>query len=487
MYKKYCLITSILLIIPFVTTTMEVEPEEQQQWIHIKTSEGVISVFSQNSSLFKEIDLSAFRGKGTEEDPIFLPTIDSNQLILIHKFILKKTDPEKLKQFLQALDIDDLNNLIETCKLLGAKKLIEFMKLVYIKTSDFDTINAMFTVPKSSLLFTQSEFLKVAAKGKFKEQGTADNPIILPRIDSKELKLIHTFIVRQKDPEKLKQFLKALGINDLSQLIAAANFLLIQIPFESVVPYLVKHLQDHEKLDTWIKDWWSKTFYEYEELSDHIKKHITRRIKLTLRYLHQKPISFDVLGTHNAWVWSVAFSPDGTILASGSDQLWLTSGIPCTVPKNKTIKLWNLKTGKVRIFGYTGNFRTVAFSPNGRIFASGSSKGAIIFWDVKTGTEIRTLIGHIGGVFSIIFSPDGTKLISGSHDKTIKLWDVERGTAIDTIIRSDSWITSVAINPDFTTIAFGSTYGEIKLYDVITGEIHTLKGRTLKEYENVKN
>jgi WD40 repeat protein len=67
---------------------------------------------------------------------------------------------------------------------------------------------------------------------------------------------------------------------------------------------------------------------------------------------------------------------------------------------------------------------SVAFSPDGTILASGSGDHKIKLWDVATGKEQATLKGHTGGVYSVAFSPDGTILASGSLDGTIKLWGV---------------------------------------------------------------
>jgi WD40 repeat protein len=76
----------------------------------------------------------------------------------------------------------------------------------------------------------------------------------------------------------------------------------------------------------------------------------------------------------------------------------------------------------------TDKVYSVAFSPDGRTLASGSSgDGWPKLWDVKTGKELATLIGHGSIVFSVAYSRDGKTLASGSYDKTIKLWDVAMG------------------------------------------------------------
>ncbi|CAK8712923.1 MAG: WD domain-containing protein, G-beta repeat-containing protein [Candidatus Electronema aureum] len=69
----------------------------------------------------------------------------------------------------------------------------------------------------------------------------------------------------------------------------------------------------------------------------------------------------------------------------------------------------------------------VAFPPDGRIVASGSSDKTIGIWEVRTGKRLQTLEGHTDGVNSVAFSPDGRLLASGSNDKTICIWDVSAG------------------------------------------------------------
>ena len=76
--------------------------------------------------------------------------------------------------------------------------------------------------------------------------------------------------------------------------------------------------------------------------------------------------------------------------------------------------------------GHSEVVRSVAYSPDGRYLASGSQDKTIKIWEVATGNELRTLTGHSETVFSVAYSPDGRYLASGSADKTIKIWRVRQ-------------------------------------------------------------
>jgi WD40 repeat protein len=156
-------------------------------------------------------------------------------------------------------------------------------------------------------------------------------------------------------------------------------------------------------------------------------------------------------------VLSVSFSPKNRILASGS--------------YDQTVKLWDIETGQClrTIQGLNGGGWSVAFSPDGQYLATGSDR-TIRLWDVDTGQCLKTWTGHSDIVFSVAFSPDGSMLASGSEDTTVRLWHVATGECLMVLQGHISWIQSVAWSPDGKILASGCSDETIKIWDVQTGE-----------------
>ncbi|WPJ67032.1 hypothetical protein SMAC4_14111 [Sordaria macrospora] len=170
---------------------------------------------------------------------------------------------------------------------------------------------------------------------------------------------------------------------------------------------------------------------------------------------------------HSQYVDSVAFSPDGQRLASGSGD--------------DTIKIWDTASGSClqTLEGHSKTVRSVAFSPDGQRLASGSEDNTIKIWDPASRSCLQTLEGHSWYVVSIAFSPDGQRLASGSWDKTIKIWDPALGSCLQTLEGHIDSISSVAFSSDGQRLASGSWDKTIKIWDPASGGcLQTLEGHS---------
>jgi WD40 repeat protein len=105
---------------------------------------------------------------------------------------------------------------------------------------------------------------------------------------------------------------------------------------------------------------------------------------------------------------------------------------------------------------HNGPIFSLAISPDGNTFVSGSEDRTIKRWNLKTGKLLHTFFGHLGSVVSVAISSTGNTLVSGSHDKTVRVWDVETGTLISTLTGGEKWVKAVAISPNSHTIASGN-------------------------------
>lgn len=168
-------------------------------------------------------------------------------------------------------------------------------------------------------------------------------------------------------------------------------------------------------------------------------------------------------GEHNGEVNALCFSPDATMLASGSGSDYRTG-----YPELNSIKIWNVISKKAiqTLNGHMGPVTSIAFSPNGMRLAAGSSDGTIKLWSMTTFQEIRTIRGHSGRVNSICFSSDQNMLASGSDDTKAKIFDAHTGAEIASLSGHTGGVTCVRISGDNQTLATGSKDKTTKLWDI---------------------
>jgi WD40 repeat protein len=165
-----------------------------------------------------------------------------------------------------------------------------------------------------------------------------------------------------------------------------------------------------------------------------------------------------ILAGHTSAIFAVAFSPDGTTIATGSSD--------------NSIRLWDSNTGEhiKTLEGHTDALHSVAFSPDGKTLISGDQARSLLVWDLDSGKVLKTL-KHSWVVKTVDFSPDGKTFASGGW-LDLKLWNADRNKLAREL--RASWVDDITFSSDGKYLASGGSDGNVRVWDPDTGELlHT--------------
>ena len=175
------------------------------------------------------------------------------------------------------------------------------------------------------------------------------------------------------------------------------------------------------------------------------------------------------------WIWSLAFSPDGQQLASsGAEQLVrLWNVAPLRAEPSDT---FHTLTAQTMLRGHTDTVFTVAFSPDGQQLASGSADQSICLWQVATGTLVNTFCDHVGPIFTLAFDPTGTLLASAGRDRVVRIWDLAARTLCHHCIGHTEEVIDLRFHyvtaTGITWLITGSRDQSVRLWASDSGQLH---------------
>jgi WD40 repeat protein len=227
------------------------------------------------------------------------------------------------------------------------------------------------------------------------------------------------------------------------------------------------------------------------------------------RTLRESPALLRILVGHRGPVRSVAVSPDGRLVVTGSHDgtalVWdLATGqrlrlldqhggtvysvavgpagrLAVTGSHDGTASVWDLATGqRLRLLDqHTHPVISVAVSSDGQLAVTVSFNNTVAIWDLATGRRLRELVGHRGTVIAVAVSPDGRFVVTGSVDQNenVAVWDLRSGERLRKLDGHGAAVTSVAFNPDGRFVVTGSDDRTASVWDLRTGErFRTLAG-----------
>ncbi|KAN0085996.1 Quinonprotein alcohol dehydrogenase-like superfamily [Tylopilus felleus] len=211
---------------------------------------------------------------------------------------------------------------------------------------------------------------------------------------------------------------------------------------------------------------------------EHLQKHVS----FTSGHPATWPVEVHTLYGHTDSVLSVAYSPDGSHIVSGSRdktiRVWNASIDGSHIvsgSEDNTIRVWNASTGQCvagPFQGHTDSVLSVAYSPDGSYIVSSSWDNTIMVWNASTGQCVAgPFQGHTDSVSSIAYSPDGSHIVSGSSDNTIMVWNASTGQCVAGPFQGHTYsVLSVAYSPDGSYIVSGSSDKTIRVWNARTGQ-----------------
>jgi len=168
-------------------------------------------------------------------------------------------------------------------------------------------------------------------------------------------------------------------------------------------------------------------------------------------------------------VLSVAFSPDGRLVITGSLDF---TGTP-----DGTAKIWDADSGKELLALQGHHIISVAFSPDSQLVCTGDWDGTVKVWEAIRGKELLSLKGHSGQIFALAFSPDGQRIVTGGADQTAKVWETASGKELLTLKGHNRMVRSVAFSPDGRRIVTAGDDATAKVWEAASSkELITLQG-----------
>jgi WD40 repeat protein len=174
------------------------------------------------------------------------------------------------------------------------------------------------------------------------------------------------------------------------------------------------------------------------------------------------------LSEHANSVQAVAVSPDGSLVASGSwdrtVRLWYASD-----PSPDAAGSGQGGKELSAIVGHKGPVASVAFSPDGRWLVSGSWDRTVKIWEIESGREVRTLAGHADSVQSVSISPDGLWIASASADGTVRVWEAATGREVHTLRGHGGPALAVSFSPTGRRVATGGYDTTVRIWETATG------------------